>query len=218
MPQTVDVTTGEPRECCPNCGSTDLSVCSGSYSPGCGCLGLLLFGWWGLLLGLLGLDNKELICKHCGSRWPIGRPNQARRNGCGCFTILLFAAVISALIAGCMTAAESQAPAVPSPVGSWSYQNSAKSIATLVIADNGEISGNGGVNRYFGKLNSEFKSGKFAMIHPIGSTRMMGPNLAAEQKFFQILHSADSWKINDKGELELCQQDKVVAVLKRNKK
>ena len=218
MPQTVDVTTGEPRECCPNCGSTDLSVCSGSYSPGCGCLGLLLFGWWGLLLGLLGLDNKELICKHCGSRWPIGRPNQARRSGCGCFTLLLIAAVIAALAAGCITADASSVPAAPSPVGSWTFQNSVKSAATLVITDNGEISGNGGVNRYFGKLNSEFKSGKFAMIHPIGSTRMMGPNLAAEQKFFQILHNAESWKINDNGELELLQQNKVIAVLKRNKK
>ena len=103
-------------------------------------------------------------------------------------------------------------------MGSWTYTISDKAAATLVIAENGDISGHGGVNRYFGKLNAEFADGKFAMIHPIGSTRMMGPNLAAEQKFFQILHNAESWKINDNGELELLQQNKVIAVLKRNKK
>lgn len=217
MPQTVDVTNGAPRECCPNCGSTDLSVCNGSYSPGCGCLGLLLFGWWGLLLGLLGLDNKELICKHCGSRWPIGRPNQARRGGCGCLTILLIAIIITALVSGCFAFSD-PAAAKSSPVGSWIYPISDKAAATLVIAENGDISGHGGVNRYFGKLNDQFADGKFAMGHPLGSTRMMGPNMAAEQKFFQILHSADSWKINKDGELELIAQDKVIAVLKNNKK
>ena len=56
------------------------------------------------------------------------------------------------------------------------------------------------------------------MIHPLGSTRMMGPNMADEQKYFQILHSADSWKINKNGELELMAKDKVIAVLKNNKK
>lgn len=215
MPQTVDVTNGEPRECCPNCGSTDLSVCNGSYSTGCGCLGLLLFGWWGLLLGLLGLDNKELICKHCGSRWPIGRPNQARRGGC--MSVLLLAVIIAALIAGCFAGSE-PAPDKKTPVGSWVYQISDKTAATLVIAANGDISGHGGVNRYFGKLNAQFTDGKFAMIHPLGSTRMMGPNMADEQKYFQILHSADSWKINKNGELELMAKDKVIAVLKNNKK
>ena len=35
-------------------------------------LGLLLFGWIGLLLGLLGADDVEIVCRNCGCRWRPG--------------------------------------------------------------------------------------------------------------------------------------------------
>lgn len=211
MAEVIDV-TGNVRECCPNCGSTDLAVSNGVYNSGCGCLGLLLFGWLGLLLGLLGMTQQELVCKHCGSRWPIGQPHNARRNqGCGCMFILLVIVIIIMLV-GCAVSNTSAGSAV-SPCRSWIYANN-DSAALLTISANGEISGHGGVNRYFGKLNDEFENGKFVMVHPIGSTRMTGPNLADEQNFFQLLHKADSWRINKDKNLELLHSGKVIAVLK----
>ena len=78
---------------CPNCGSTQITAVRRTYSPGCGCLGLLLFGWWGLLLGLLGVDDVELVCAKCGTRWPAGSPSKAR-SGIGCGTLLLIVLLI----------------------------------------------------------------------------------------------------------------------------
>ncbi|WP_176015203.1 zinc ribbon domain-containing protein [Victivallis sp. Marseille-Q1083] len=78
---------------CPNCGSTQISAVRREYSPGCGCLGWLLFGWWGLLLGLLGGSDIEMVCNHCGTRWPAGEPQRAR-SGIGCLGVLLLALLI----------------------------------------------------------------------------------------------------------------------------
>ncbi len=73
---------------CPSCGSTQIMAVRKNYDPGCGCLGLLLFGWWGLLLGLLGADTVEMVCSKCGARWPAGKPHNAQ-TGIGCGTLLL---------------------------------------------------------------------------------------------------------------------------------
>ena len=51
-------------------------------------IGLLLFGWVGLLLGLLGADDVEMVCNQCGARWPAGRPRDVQ-TGIGCGTLLL---------------------------------------------------------------------------------------------------------------------------------
>jgi len=64
---------GAPRVSCPRCGSTDLDTVRKIFDPGCGCLGLLLFGWYGLLLGLLGANDVEIVCRNCGHRWTPGR-------------------------------------------------------------------------------------------------------------------------------------------------
>ena len=61
-----------PQVSCPRCGSTDLDTVRRLFDPGCGCLGLLLFGWIGLLLGLLGADDVEIVCRNCGCRWRPG--------------------------------------------------------------------------------------------------------------------------------------------------
>ena len=88
------------KEHCPHCGSSDLQLVNKPYNSGCGCLGLLLFGFWGLLLGLFGMNDYELICKSCGSRWPVGDPGRARRAGewgCGCGTLLIIVIILMLL-------------------------------------------------------------------------------------------------------------------------
>ena len=82
-------TIPEPPRC-PACGSGNIAPVRKNYDGGLGCLGLILFGWWGLLLGLLGGDQIEMYCQNCGFRWmPQGR-------GCfsGCFQVI--AAIITA--------------------------------------------------------------------------------------------------------------------------
>ena len=53
---------------CPQCGSTQIAPVRKDYDMGCGCLGLILFGWIGLLLGLLGGGNVDMVCANCGGR------------------------------------------------------------------------------------------------------------------------------------------------------
>ena len=81
-----------PPVCCPVCGSREAVPVRKNYDAGLGCLGLLLFSWWGLLLGLLGGNDIEMYCQNCGYRWrPQGR-------GClaGCLDVA--AAIVAALM------------------------------------------------------------------------------------------------------------------------
>ena len=87
------------RVCCPVCGENDLAVSRKLYSPGCGCLGLLLLGWWGLLLGLLGMNDVELICKNCGARWKAGDPAGVKR-GSGCLILFVIILIVYFLCVG----------------------------------------------------------------------------------------------------------------------
>ena len=76
---------------CPFCGGVRVAAVRKNYDGGLGCLGLILFGWMGLLLGLLGGNDIEMYCQDCGHRWdPRGR-------GCfsGCFTVA--AAILAAM-------------------------------------------------------------------------------------------------------------------------
>ena len=80
--------------CCPYCASTQIAPVDRSYDGGLGCLGLILFGWWGLLLGLLGAGRTDLYCMNCGRRWnPHGK-------GCigGCISLLFFLFLIGLLV------------------------------------------------------------------------------------------------------------------------
>ncbi len=72
---------------CPRCGSHKMRYFNGDYSLGLGCLGALLFGWIGLLLGLLGISNQEVVCGDCGYRAPLNR-TQASCSGCGCLIVI----------------------------------------------------------------------------------------------------------------------------------
>ena len=78
----------ENEVCCPNCGSRMVVPIRKNYDGGLGCLGLLLFGWWGLLLGLLGSGDIEMYCQHCGARW------DPKGQGCGCLGAILSASIL----------------------------------------------------------------------------------------------------------------------------
>ena len=82
---------------CPQCGSTQIAPVRKDYDMGCGCLGLILFGWIGLLLGLLGGGNVEMVCANCGARWEPGRHN---RSSSGCLASVFLVIVIVILLAG----------------------------------------------------------------------------------------------------------------------
>ena len=84
----------EKTVCCPYCASTQVAPVERSYDGGLGCLGLILFGWWGLLLGLLG-GGTDMYCMNCGRRWkPHGK-------GClaGCVSLFFILFLIGLLMA-----------------------------------------------------------------------------------------------------------------------
>lgn len=85
-----------PRAVCPHCGSPDIEAVRSGYNPGCGCLGLLLWGWLGLLLGLLGADEIDIVCRNCGYRWRPGR------GGGSCLLTLLAAAAALGMFAAAL--------------------------------------------------------------------------------------------------------------------
>ena len=90
----------EPREngdrtICPKCGSHQIYAVTRGYDPGCGCLGLLLFSWIGLLLGLLGAGQVDMVCARCGHRWPAGG---RRAGGIGCGALLLIVLLVILLL------------------------------------------------------------------------------------------------------------------------
>ncbi len=83
---------------CPRCGSHHVMVYVGrtGYSPGCGCLGLLLFGWLGLLLGLLGMHDKvTLVCSDCGYSETV---HEKSTGCCGVIVLILLILLIAAAI------------------------------------------------------------------------------------------------------------------------
>ncbi len=86
---------GAPRARCPRCGSPDLDAVRKVFDPGCGCLGLLLWGWRGLLLGLLNGGDVEIVCRNCGHRWRPGGGGSCLLSLLAAFaTLLMFAAAI----------------------------------------------------------------------------------------------------------------------------
>lgn len=88
--------SGDAPVRCPVCGSAQISAVRRGYDPGCGCLGVLLFSWIGLLLGFLGADRVDMVCLRCGNRWEPGNGGRRSLAGCGCLLlILLVLAVLS---------------------------------------------------------------------------------------------------------------------------
>lgn len=81
--------------CCPYCASTQVVPLQKSYDGGLGCLGLILFGWVGLLLGLLGAGDVEMYCLNCGRRW---RPYK-KGCACGCISLIFILLLIGLLAA-----------------------------------------------------------------------------------------------------------------------
>ncbi len=84
---------------CPKCGSPNLSTTSSSYSTPLGCLGALLFGWWGLLAGLLGGKTVKIVCLECGHAWPP--PGHADSGACGCAILIVIVIAVMVALGGC---------------------------------------------------------------------------------------------------------------------
>ena len=82
---------------CPLCGSRNVVAVRKDYDPGCGCLGLLLFSWIGLLLGFLGGGKLEMQCMQCGAEWPAGKPHKAKAES-GCFLFILLVILVILLL------------------------------------------------------------------------------------------------------------------------
>ena len=228
MNETYNNNDSQDTLCCPVCGSHDLAFTNGSYSTAFGCLGLLLFGWVGLLLGLLGLGSSKMVCKNCGAKWTPGSPSQASRSnggcgcGCGCLIILIILALVGYTVSGCTHFRDNPIGydypqiTIP-PAGNWQYicSTSLKEPITLNIDANGTISGFSGVNYYNGQLASDHQTGRLTLNNSLITTLRYGENMELEQNYLQILNQADSWWINDSGELELYSDKGVIARFSR---
>ncbi len=90
----------EDSVCCPRCGSTQVSAVQRGADAGMGCLGYLLFGWIGALLGLFGDSGRiEVVCLKCGAKWEPG----GKKGGClttigQMFLLVLLAIVLLVLL------------------------------------------------------------------------------------------------------------------------
>ncbi len=84
---------------------------------------------------------------------------------------------------------------------------------TLVIAEDGSVSGNGGVNRYFSGENTVTvdESAGTIKFAPMATTMMAGPGMDYETLYLQTIADVDGFKIvND--ELTLMKNGMPVAV------
>jgi len=74
---------------CPSCSSLSFVVEQQGYSIGKAAIGWLLLGGLGLLGGLIGRKNFELVCMACGKRWVpdssefTGEPKKTQGCCCG---------------------------------------------------------------------------------------------------------------------------------------
>lgn len=116
------------------------------------------------------------------------------------------AAVVLCTAAGC-AGAPTGAPAHSAPpVGAWALvgfgpDRPAVAGATLDVAADGTLSGNGGCNRWFGRWTVE--DGR-VLIGPIGATRRAceGPLMDLESDYFAALPDVAGWR-GDASAIEL---------------
>ena len=93
-------TKSSDRVLCPYCASSQISPVRKNYDGGLGCLGLILFGWWGLLLGLLGGGDVEMVCHNCGARWTPGKSGCISGFLSGCCSAVFAVIVLIGVLAG----------------------------------------------------------------------------------------------------------------------
>lgn len=97
--------------------------------------------------------------------------------------------------------------AYDSPCG-WEAENFMQRNITLEFQKEGELGGQGPVNRYF----ASYTAGKIKInqkgaisVGPIGSTKMAGPEplMNCETRFFTLLNSAKEFLVTEEGRLQL---------------
>jgi heat shock protein HslJ len=74
---------------------------------------------------------------------------------------------------------------------------------TLTFNENNRLAGSSGCNRYMGSF--KVNGNQFEIKSPLASTRMACPEalMQREKQFLEALSAAKSYRINDKGELEI---------------
>ncbi len=126
------------------------------------------------------------------------------------------AGLLLLVAAGC-----SSTPAVPREIAGMQWMLETDSLAvppntvmpeqpvTLLI-DDGKVSGNAGVNRYFGPVRVVPSSGTIE-FGVLGVTRMAGPALAFEQHYLEMLESVESYSVTPENRLLFRSGEQVVA-------
>lgn len=122
--------------------------------------------------------------------------------------LLAIVMVVAVLLGGCSVIPDGGASrALASPIGDWvlwQLEGEAAEVAvprtaktpTLRIAEDGQISGTGGVNQYTGSINvGELGQGVF-QTGPLASTRMMGASqaMALERRFLDLMQQAERFE------------------------
>jgi len=110
-------------------------------------------------------------------------------------------ALIAVAAMGTAVAASPVAAQQTAPVGKWLAEdiNGGGVVdrlqTTLEIAENGQVTGSGGCNRYHGTVEFSITAVNFG---PLASTKMACPPAAMEQetKFHKALAEAKAWRID----------------------
>lgn len=69
-----DLGTPEPEQIkCPSCGSNQITAGQRGFGTGNAVAGGILFGWVGLLGGLIGSNQVIVTCLKCGRQWNAGK-------------------------------------------------------------------------------------------------------------------------------------------------
>lgn len=77
----------------------------------------------------------------------------------------------------------------------WKLGDHTKGKTPTIIIENGKISGNAGCNNYFANISINENNGDF-IISKMGSTRMMCNNTNEENRFMNILQTANKYTSN----------------------
>ncbi len=106
---------------------------------------------------------------------------------------------VGAALSAC-AAAPPHAPTLDELLGSWQLADAVPAGArtpTLTIGGDGSVNGNGGVNRFRGRLDTKALADDAWRMGPLAGTRMAGPAeaMALETSFLSALGSADRARV-----------------------
>ena len=150
------------------------------------------------------------------------KKNCSVKTGGVLFLVLIFtiAAIELFSLPGCCCTPTEKAPKTAKQplekpaaiINAWQLiDNTEGEPITLTVTSSGTIYGFGGVNNYNGRLKASFPNGEFEFDGAMAATMKYAHGIQRESKFFQLLNKADSWQVNNAGQLELYSHGKIVA-------